>query len=144
MNIELSTFRNAKIVFKLQYLLFRSNFISYPFASFEVVAVKILLQPITSTWNSLQRPWHLYLICMKHIGIPILHTKTKLSFVRFMCCFILVLTANRWFVSIAFLCLFILFLLGFRFVLCPICVNIVCSGPRESPFHGGFLTCLVC
>lgn len=80
--------------------LYRLNFISYLFISFEVAAVKILLQCITSTWSNLQRPWHLYLICMMQIAIPILYTQMKLSFVLFMCYFIWILTASPWLISI--------------------------------------------
>lgn len=112
----------------------------YLFTSFGVVAVKILLQWITLTRSSLQRLWHLYLICMMQIEIPNLHMKTKLSFVRFMCYFILVLTANQWLISIAF-SFFFSFSLFFVAVLHWVLYmwNINCSGPRGSHFLGGFV-----
>jgi hypothetical protein len=64
-----------------------------------VVAVQIFLQCITSTWSSLQRLWHLYIICMMQIEILVLFMEMRLSFVRFTCCFILILTPNPWLIS---------------------------------------------
>lgn len=123
----------------------RSNFTSYLTTSFEVaVAVQAFLPCTTSTWSSLQKLWHLFIICMKLIEAPNLFMRRKLNFVHFMCFFTLILLVNQWLVPTLFCCwnFFCPFLLeqpSSDLNLWNIAITLI---NRGSHFLCGFVTCL--
>ncbi|KAG4381829.1 hypothetical protein GLYMA_15G225932v4 [Glycine max] len=78
----------------------RSNSILYNITGFGVLClIQTLHRCIISTWNSSQRHWHLCSICMRQIEIQFMCMRMQLNSIHYMCCFILVHTANQWLIS---------------------------------------------
>lgn len=76
------------------FISYRSNFTSYHITSSLNVAVQILLLFVTSTWSSLPKHLHLYLISMKQIEPHIRFIRMKQNSIHIMCFSISVLTTR--------------------------------------------------
>lgn len=118
---------------------------SYLTTSFKVaVAVQAFLPCTTWTWSSLQKLWHLFIICMKLIGAPNLFMRRKLNFVHFMCFFILILMVNQWLVPTLLCCWhFFPFLLERPSSDLNLWKMAIILINRGSHFLYGFVTCLL-